>query len=223
MKLKKKQMGLLFLMLLSLFVYTTWSVYSSEYLLSNEDFLRFHVIANSDTNMDQALKLKVRDGLLDIINKDLATETMVASELTQKETSLDIEKTKEYIENNLVKIEKTAERIIVEEGYDYPVKAKLGETWIPKKTYGNITFPAGNYQALNVVIGEGGGQNWWCVLFPPLCLIGLEDPEKEELYKESVLDEKYKVLLESKEPKTLKLKFKTLDLIKKQRKSTGKE
>jgi len=110
-----------------------------------------------------------------------------------------------------------AQAILKREGCSYPVKAELGTAFIPKKTYGKITFPAGNYNALTVTIGEGRGENWWCVLFPPLCLIGLtpeEGANMEELYKEAILDEKYRFLLEdTQKPKTLKLKFKVLELM----------
>lgn len=221
MKLKKKQLRLLFLMLLSLFAYSTWLTYSSGQMLSNEDFIRFHVIANSDSKADQDLKLLVRDELLKTINTGLAEETMAMAEAGQESVSLTIEESREYIENNLPQIEEAAESVITREGYDYPVEADLAVTFIPEKTYGNLTFPAGNYEALNVTIGEGDGHNWWCVLFPPLCLIGVEPPGEggnmEDFYKEAILDEKYRALLEETDhPKTLKLKFKVLELLEKE-------
>lgn len=217
MKLKKRQMRVLMLMLLSLFAYNIWIHHTESRSLSNEDFLRFHVIANSDGAADQALKLKVRDGLLTVINEDLVAETMAAAEKDQERVSLDLSGTVEYIESNLDKIEETAEAIILKEGYDYPVNAELGVSFIPQKTYGNVTFPAGNYRALNVTIGEGSGQNWWCVLFPPLCLIGLtpagEEADAGDIYKDAVLDEKYRSLIQEQgQPRTLELKFKTLEL-----------
>ena len=220
MKLKKKQLRVLFLMLLSLFAYSTWLTYSSSQMLSNVDFIRFHVIANSDSEEDQQLKLLVRDGLLKTINEGLAEETMARADTDQGTVYLTIEQSKDYIQTNIPTIEKAAETIIAKEGYDYSVEAQLAATFIPQKTYGNITFPAGNYEALNVIIGDGGGQNWWCVLFPPLCLIGLEPPEEgmemEDVYHDAVLDPKYRTLLEgSDKPKTLKLKFKVLEMIEK--------
>ena len=143
------------------------------------------------------------------------------AESSQARVSLDLEQSRKYIQENLTEIEDTAERIIRENGYDYSVKAELGVKWIPQKTYGNVIFPSGNYEALNITIGEGKGQNWWCVLFPPLCLIGAEPPEDEELaeeaqeiYKDILLDERYEPLTEEREkPTILKLKFKTLELI----------
>jgi stage II sporulation protein R len=219
MRLKKKQIGLMFLVLLSLFVYSCWITGSSAKTLSNDDFIRFHVVANSNTQADQELKHIVRDGLLRSINEGLTAEAMAIADPKQSKVTLDIDRTKEFIEENLTKLEYEARGILSREGYSYPVKAELDVAWIPQKTYGNITFPAGNYNALTVTIGEGGGENWWCVLFPPLCLIGLApegDFDMEDLYREAILDEKYQILLEeSEKPKTLELKFKVSELLKK--------
>lgn len=238
MGLRKKQLRMLFLILVCILLYSTWTIVSSQSKLSNDDFIRFHVIANSDTDEDQQLKLKVRDGVLAKINNELVKEAMAQElavfqtsgaavmspaeeESNQTRVSLDLEQSRKYIQENITEIEDTAERIILENGYDYSVKAELGVKWIPQKTYGNVIFPSGNYEALNITIGEGKGQNWWCVLFPPLCLIGVEPPEEEELseeaqeiYKDILLDERYEPLTEEREkPTTLKLKFKTLELI----------
>jgi len=236
--LRKKQLRMLFLILVCILLYSTWTIVSSQSKLSNDDFIRFHVIANSDTDEDQKLKLKVRDGVLAKINNELVEEAMAQElavfqtsgaavmsqteeENSQTRVSLDLEQSRKYIQENLTEIEATAERIVQENGYDYSVKAELGVKWIPQKTYGNVIFPSGNYEALNITIGEGKGQNWWCVLFPPLCLIGAEPPEDEELaeeaqeiYKDILLDKRYEPLTEEREkPTTLKLKFKTLELI----------
>lgn len=239
MGLRKKQIRVLFFILVCVFVYSSWMIYSSQDKLSNDDFIRFHVIANSDTDEDQQLKLKVRDGILAKINSELVQETM-AKELTafqtsgtavmnqteeqanQTRVSLDLEQSRQYILDNLDEIEKSAEQIVKDNGYDYSVKAELGVKWIPQKSYGEVIFPSGNYEALNITIGEGKGQNWWCVLFPPLCLIGVEPPEEDdevaeevqEIYKDILLDKKYDPLTqEYDKPTTLKLEFKTLELI----------
>lgn len=238
MGLRRKQLRALFFLLICVVLYSTWTIISSQNKLSNDDFIRFHVIANSDAREDQELKLKVRDGVLAKINSELVREAM-AQELSDFQTagagamsraegepesarvSLDLEQSRKYIQENLAEIEKAAARIVAENGYDYPVKAELGVRWIPQKSYGNVIFPSGNYEALNITIGSGKGQNWWCVLFPPLCLIGAEPSDDEnvaeeaqELYKDVLLNEKYKPLTEKNEkPTTLKLKFKTLELI----------
>lgn len=238
MGVRKRQIRILFFILICIFIYSTWTVYSDQSKLSNDDFIRFHVIANSDSEEDQQLKLKVRDGVLAKINRELVQETM-AQELVDFQTSgtgmvneagenrnstrvsLDLEQSRKYIQENISEIEEVAGQIIRENGYEYSVKAELGVKWIPEKTYGEITFPSGNYEALNITIGEGKGQNWWCVLFPPLCLIGMESAdgkeagqEAQEIYKDILLDKKYEPLTEHREkPATLKLKFKTLELI----------
>ena len=234
----KKRLQLLILLLISLLIFTSWMAHNKREDLSNDDFIRFHVIANSDSDADQQLKLEVRDGILAKINSELVREAMkshsentmesiqvstnkVQSEENNQHVSLNLEFARQYINDNISELEEAAERIMREKGYDYPAKAELGVKWIPKKTYGDITFPAGNYEALNITIGEGKGQNWWCVLFPPLCLIGIEDPDyvgnsamAQDIYKDVLLDEKYDPLTtQYNQPTTLKLKFKTLELI----------
>ena len=123
----------------------------------HEGIIRLHVIANSSTVGDQALKLKVRDAVIEYLQKqdDLCT----------------IDDTREYLEANLGSLEKISEGIIAANGRGYSAHAKLGVRYIPEKTYGDITVPAGNYEALNITLGDGEGENWWCVLFPPLCLL----------------------------------------------------
>ena len=254
MGLRRRQIRILFLLMICIIVYSAWTVYSSQNKLSNDDFIRFHVIANSDSVSDQQLKLKVRDGVLAKINSELVKAAMAqemdsflqpsvyAAEASgeagpeqnnaasgETRVSLDLEQSRKYIQDNLTEIESTAERIIAENGYDYTVKAELGVKWIPRKAYGEVIFPSGNYETLNITIGEGNGQNWWCVLFPPLCLIGAEsDDDKksaedaQELYKDILLDHKYDPLMqEYDEPTTLKLKFKTLELLDKQKQQSS--
>ena len=123
----------------------------------HEGILRLHVIANSNKAGDQALKLKVRDAVIEYMadQKDLKT----------------VDETREYLKENKKRLQRIAEGVIAAQGYDYPAAVELGVRYIPQKTYGDITFPAGNYEALNITIGSGQGENWWCVLFPPLCLL----------------------------------------------------
>lgn len=118
---------------------------------------RLHIIANSDSEEDQSLKLKVRDGLLsgtaDIFEKAESKKEALSLALTNKD-----------------KIKKAAEDIIKKEGYSYTVRIDTKKTYFPTRTYEKYTLPAGKYDALRVIIGEGGGKNWWCVMFPSLCL-----------------------------------------------------
>ena len=103
------------------------------------------------------------------------------------------------------------------EGWDYEVNAELGVRWIPEKSYGSLTFPAGNYEALNITIGEGAGKNWWCVLYPPLCLLDVqeEESEAEDVLRDSIMRGKYSVLYDAahgERQTALHLRFKVLEL-----------
>lgn len=155
-----------------------------------EKILRFHVRANSNSSEDQTLKLKVRDAVGSLMGNKLA-------EAEDKEMCRDI------IEENMRDIIHTAEQVIAEEGYDYPVSAYVSNVDFPVKTYGSYTFPAGQYEALEVVIGAGMGENWWCVMYPNLCFEGsvyeVEDEHAEESLKETLTEEEYESLLSGKE------------------------
>lgn len=152
--------------------------------LAHEVF-RFHVLANSDSEEDQALKMKVKEVILSYMEQELPESDSV-------------ETTKKWANQNLDQIEEVAAEIIAEEGYEYAVKAKVTMCEFPDKTYGDITFPAGKYEALRVEIGEAEGQNWWCVLYPNLCFIDavhavVPDEGKEEL-KEVLEEDTYEMV-----------------------------
>ena len=148
---------------------------------NHEGIIRLHVIANSDSEADQELKLKVRNNVLakvqnhlaDLISREMGAQNGSdhIKSIGDLESDRRAELTRSYINENLDQIEGWAEDVIQAEGFTYDVEASLGVTWIPAKDYDGLFFPAGNYEALNIVIGEGAGQNWWCVIFPPLCLI----------------------------------------------------
>ncbi len=171
--------------------------YISEAAPANEHegILRFHVIANSDSREDQELKLGVRDYVLPKIEKELA-EQMTGG-------SSDGEIAEEYAEQNLERIKKWALRYVRDKGFDYEITTEVGVTAIPAKRYDDLYFPAGNYNALTITIGEGKGQNWWCVVFPPLCLIDCEDSAYKEKFG---VDAKDKILLKSKIKQMVKSK-----------------
>ncbi|MBP3384827.1 MAG: stage II sporulation protein R [Firmicutes bacterium] len=132
-----------------------------------EGIIRLHVIANSDSVDDQNLKLKVRDAVIEEVGK--------------LEAKKDIDESREWLASHLDDLEAAANAVIAENGCNYRAKAELGVRWIPEKTYGDMYFPAGNYEALTITLGEGAGQNWWCVLFPPLCLITEDEEELAEM------------------------------------------
>jgi stage II sporulation protein R len=124
------------------------------------NLIRLHVIANSNSNFDQQLKLKVRDQVLQ------ATRPMLSNN-TSAETA------DRAIKNNLNYIEAVARAALLREGYNYPVRAEYGWKDFPDRRYGDQLVPQGSYRALRLVIGSGAGRNWWCVLFPPMCFSDL--------------------------------------------------
>lgn len=145
------------------------------------DVLRLHVIANSDTSVDQNLKLRLRDYILqegkDIFNGSINVENAV-----------------EKIEPVLPELEKSAKAFMNQAGFDYDVKISLSNEYFTTRTYETVTLPAGKYLALRVVIGSGEGHNWWCVMFPPMCVPAAD--KKDEI--ENVFSEKEIKLVESK-------------------------
>lgn len=158
----------------------------------HEGIIRLHVIANSNTVSDQKLKLKVRDAV--IAYMDDQDELSTVSE------------TRSHLKGNLDRLETIANGVIAAEGYDYSAKADLGIRYIPEKTYGDMTFPAGNYEALNITLGDGAGANWWCVVFPPLCLLdeGTEAVEMSDIENSTVLTD----------PQRLQLRWKLIEMLK---------
>ena len=157
--------------------------------------VRLHVLANSDSEEDQALKLRVRDRVL-----ERATELL--------EQSADRQEAEALLRGNLLELENLAAEEIAAEGYDYPVTAELTDTTFPTREYDGFTLPAGEYLALRIVIGEGAGQNWWCVVFPPLCTTASADVPASALAAGLTQED---VNLITEEPGYV-LKFKTVEL-----------
>lgn len=143
------------------------------------EVLRFHVLANSDSEEDQQLKLKVKENVLLYMKKYLPEDSNLA-------------KTREWVNANLDAIKEEAEKTLEKENSTCEVRIALECTKFPKKTYGDVTFPAGEYEALRIEIGEARGQNWWCCLYPNLCFIDAVHavvPEEGKRELQSVLDE----------------------------------
>lgn len=152
----------------------------------SEKVLRFHVLANSDDEADQNLKLAVRDA--------------VGSYMQKKLTGVeDLEECEQIVNGNLDQIREVAAETIAQNGYDYDVTAELEYTSFPVKSYGSYTFPAGEYEALRVVIGEGKGHNWWCVMYPNMCFSGsvyeVVDEQAGEKLREVLTTEEYEKVL----------------------------
>lgn len=144
-----------------------------------EEVFRFHVLANSDSERDQALKMKVKEGVIAYMKESLLNQESV-------------EVTKAWAFSHLDKIEEISEEILRQHGCNDIVVAEVTNCYFPDKTYGDITFPKGNYDALRIRIGEAQGQNWWCVLYPNLCFIDAVHavvPEEGKKDLRNVLDE----------------------------------
>lgn len=159
------------------------------------DTIRLHVVANSDSDKDQELKLKVRDAIIDRVAK----MTEYASSRSEAESS---------IRAGLCDIEEAAKQIISAQGYDYGVEAVINEEYYPERSYDGVRLPEGKYLSLRVLIGKAEGQNWWCVLYPPLCT-SVAEPE-EELAEAGFTGEQIRVLCEDENPKYV-LRFRILE------------
>ncbi len=163
--------------------------------------LRFHVRANSNSSTDQALKLKVRDAVGCYMNNLL-------------DDVGDMKECSRRVQDHLAEIVHTAEQAVVDEGYAYPVTARIETVEFPQKTYGDYTFPAGNYQALNVVIGSGEGQNWWCVMYPNMCFHGavyeVIDEDAKKSLQQVLSEDEYDAVLKSGQ---YRIRFKYLDFL----------
>ncbi len=173
------------------------------------EILRFHVLANSNSTEDQALKLKVRTMLLNSIYEDLG-----------EEASLD--DTKDYVLSHRKNLEEEAADYMKNLGYDYPAHMELTDAYFPTKTYGDMVFPQGKYQAVRVKIGKGKGRNWWCVLYPPLCFVdssyAVVPDESKEILRESMGETDYQKI--NREGVKIHLRLKTAELFLKKSPST---
>lgn len=146
-----------------------------------EEVLRFHVLANSDTEEDQALKLEVKEAVLAYMEESMGQVDSVLY-------------TKVWAENHRERIIELSEEVIEEAGYNYHVEVHVTDSYFPETTYGDVTFPAGEYEALKIEIGEAQGHNWWCCLYPNLCFIDathavVSEEGKEELQEVLTVDE----------------------------------
>lgn len=170
----------------------------------SEKLIRFHVLANSDSDIDQDLKLRVKDEVLKYI-----------SPILNKSQSL--EESREILKREDKNIIKIAEDYIKSQGFDYTVETTLTRENFPVKEYGNIVLPQGEYEAYRILIGEGKGQNWWCVMFPPLCFIDVTKgqvayDETEEKMKDVLSEEEFKRV--NKKENNVKFELKVIDLFK---------
>lgn len=167
-----------------------------------DSVFRLHVIANSDSAEDQNLKYIVRDKVIEYMSS-------ISQNASSKEDVIEIAKA------NLDKIQAIASQTIRENGYTYSVNVEVGNFSFPSKRYGNITLPPGYYDALRIKIGEAEGQNWWCVMFPPLCFVdvtsGVVPDESKEIMKQNLSKEEFDLI--SKNSNEVKVKFKIVEVL----------
>lgn len=164
--------------------------------------LRLHIIANSDSDEDQELKLKVRDKILE------KTGVLFSD-------STDLESAEKTVSESLSEFEEIANSVIAENGYDYTAEASLGDSYFETREYEDFTLPAGNYRSLIINLGKGEGKNWWCVVFPAVCIPAASDAELSD-----TVTEKSAAVAEN--PQKYILRFKTVEIYEKIKKSINK-
>ena len=199
-----KKLKYIFILISLLFCFIFISISSYAHTLSENlsaNFFRLHILANSNSEIDQDLKLKVRDGIIEYMN-------------SQELSNYSKEEVITLVKTNLDSYRKVAENIIKENGFNYPVSLEVGTFCFPTKIYGNISLPAGNYEALRINIGQAQGENWWCSRFPPLCFVdissGVIDDNSKESLKENLSEEEFAIITSNNG--TIKLKFKILEI-----------
>ncbi len=189
----KKHLTILMSVVCALMCAVSYSAETNARL--SRDIVRLHIIANSDLPEDQALKLKVRDAVLS------ATSASAS---------------KEDVSSLVERYEAIARDELLKNGCDCPVHAEYGKYYFPTKEYGALTYPAGEYDAVRIVIGEGKGQNWWCVLFPPLCYVkgSVNSEDAAKSLKEMLSPEDYRLITSGKNASPgVKIKFKLVEII----------
>lgn len=200
----KKNLKMVIILTFLLFLYSSICAISYAQNISTDianSIFRLHVIANSDTEEDQNLKYMVRDNLLKYMNS-------ICENCKTKEDAIAV------VEKNKTAFEQIAMNTIKEEGYDYCVNINIGNFEFPTKDYGDISLPAGYYDALRVEIGEAKGRNWWCVMFPPLCFVdissGVVPDESKEFMKNNLSEEEF-ALVSNQSDNEIQFKFKLLE------------
>lgn len=210
---KKVKYSILLLFLLSLYIFiSTFSYVNAVSRDISNSVFRLHVIANSDTKEDQDLKLKVRNNVLSYMN------TICKDSKTKQEAI-------ELANKHQEEFKQIALNTIYENGYDYSVNVCIGNFSFPTKTYGDISLPSGYYDALRIEIGQAKGQNWWCVMFPPLCFVdvssGIVPEESKEAIKSNLTDEEF-TLISNQDNSEISFKFKLIEFFQKNHLLTAK-
>ena len=196
-----KKRILILSILFTLYIFISCYFYASNSLNNIEDSVfRLHIIANSDSDEDQALKYKVRNNIISYMNK-------LCENSSSKEETIEIAK------NHINDFKQIADKTIADNNFDYTSTVEIGNYRFPTKYYGDIALPSGNYDALEIKLGNSSGKNWWCVLYPSLCFVDVSsgvvpDSSKENL-KNNLPDEEYALISEN--SPTYNFKFKIVE------------
>lgn len=207
----KKKLNFILILTILIFLYIVLLSFNYSQAISynlSDSVFRLHIIANSDSSADQELKLKVRDNIIEYMN------TLTSSSSDKKDVI-------SMVNNHLDSFKEIALNTIKGNGYNYDVNIEIGNFHFPTKSYGDISFPAGNYDALNIKIGNAIGQNWWCVLFPPLCFVnsstGIVPEDSKNMLKENINSESYEIITEGNNSNdntsNIKIKFKIIEFL----------
>lgn len=205
----KKKLNFILILTILIFLYIVLLSFNYSQAISynlSDSVFRLHIIANSDSSADQELKLKVRDNIIEYMN------TLTSSSSDKKDVI-------SIVNNHLDSFKEIALNTIKENGSNYDVNIEIGNFHFPTKSYGDISFPAGNYDALKIEIGDAIGQNWWCVLFPPLCFVnsstGVVPDDSKNTLKENINSESYEIISEGNNSNDntsdIKIKFKIIE------------
>ena len=204
---KKVKYSLILIILLGIYIFISAISYVTAVSSELEDSIfRLHVIANSDTKEDQNLKYIVRDKLIEYLKENMNSISLNAK---NKEEAMKI------ANMHIDDFNEIARQTIIDNGYNYDVHVEIGNFSFPTKTYGDISIPAGSYDALRVKIGEAKGQNWWCVMFPPLCFVnvssGIVPDESKKVLEDELSEEEYSIISDTNSAE-IKFKFKIIEL-----------
>ncbi len=183
----QRRKAMIVLVLLALFIFVSNMEFATQ--IDSDSLIRIHVLANSDSQADQALKLQVKDAVVTYLKPQL-------------EQSCSIAESRQIIQRSLPQIEQIAQQTLQQQHSGYQVTLQYGRFDFPIKYYGSVSLPAGNYEALRILIGEGQGHNWWCVLFPPMCFTD-NDASSSGKYTDQTPEKK------------VVIKFKSAELLKK--------
>ena len=203
-KMKNSNIDIFMILILLLFLYTTVCAISYVSAVSTDisnSVFRLHVIASSNSDEDQNLKYKVRDNLLAYMND-------ICSNCSSKEEAINI------VSEHQEEFRQVALETIKNEGFSYDVKIEIGNFEFPTKQYGDISLPAGLYDALKVEIGKAEGRNWWCVMFPSLCFVDISSgivPEESKEDLQNVLSNEEYAIISNTSNQGIKFKFKLLE------------